>query len=33
MEVLKMAASNMKDCIFCDMHRVWKVVTEVENDT
>ncbi len=24
-----MAASNMKDCIACDIHKVWKV----ENDT
>ncbi len=24
-----MAASNMKDCIACDIHKVW----EVENDT
>lgn len=26
-----MATSNIKACIPCDIHRVWKVVTEVEN--
>ena len=29
--MLKMATSNIKACIPCDIHRVWKVVTEVEN--
>lgn len=28
-----MAASNIKASIPCDVHRVWKAVTEVENYT
>ena len=28
-----MATSNIKASIPCDMHSVWKVVTEVENYT
>lgn len=27
-----MATSNIKASIPCDIHSVWKVVTEVEND-
>ena len=30
---VKMSTSNIKACIPCNIHKVWKVVTEVENYT